>query len=200
MRNNFTKYGLILLVAICFVNCNSAQKKEGKKTVEKKLFTEFKFIKWNYKKSEIETIAKEQFSHFLPKEDSIKNPMTRKWRKFNIQFLEIKNKTFDTVFVLGQIDSTDKFLYATAPYFYNDSTKMWCKDLKVQIGDWLGFHPIWPSLKKNYYNLYIETQDSMMFRYYFKTSQFKDSLMWHDVYYTFKNDSLLIVRQTENEK
>jgi hypothetical protein len=53
-----------------------------------------------------------------------------------------------------------------------------------------------------YYKLILEhqIQDSMMFRYYFKTSQFKDSLLHHDVYYTFKNDSFIIVRQTENEK
>jgi hypothetical protein len=196
MKKKFVQYWLILFLATSFVACNFLKKKE------KQNFTTIKFERRISSIDELIKIYNANYSKQSCQHDSLTDE-NGVLNKFYLNEFSIENTSDDSIKIDGQL--LGKALPWIKPKAFNSKTKKWSvvKQNKPLHGcDAFEDKVISKSSKLNFYWLDIssELKDSMMFRYYFKTSQFKDSLMWHDVYYTFKNDSFIIVRQTENEK
>jgi hypothetical protein len=123
---------------------------------------------------------------------------TKRFSPLHIRF-SIYNQTKDSIEVL-EVFYDDYFADYLIPLTYNSKDKIWNKsEIKYSVNGFENQVLNNKSLSLKWLDL-KKIQDSMMFRYFFRTSKFKDSLMYHDVYFTFKNDSFIIVRQTENEK
>ncbi len=198
MKKQLIKYWLILIAAIGFVACNDSVSEKTIKKITRTNYTSLKFDSLVSSKDFKSVIKKLWNSDVKSKGDSMINPADGIYHKVYLSSFSIKNDSKDSVFL--EWDTYMKTIPIESTYKFSDLNDSWEKR-SIGISEYyIEWRKVQPSKSFTFFHLNGELEDSMMFRYYFKTSQFKDSLMWHDVYYTFKNDSFIIVRQTENEK
>jgi hypothetical protein len=195
MKIQFIKYCLIVFVVASFTACNSFQKKENQN------YTSLKFERLILNPDDYEKTLHNDLILDVEYDSAFVASTGLKDKLYLLQ-LSLSSNADDSILIFF---STSKELQTESVFSFDTLYRKWHFDgynEQLMKRNNLSFHIQKRNSKDSYYKIIYahQTQDSMMFRYYFKTSKFKDSLMHHDVYYTFKNDSFIIVRQTENEK
>lgn len=189
MKVQVLKYGLILSLVIGFTNCNF-----NKST----LITNVEFDSLAVMKVDMyDILGWVENNNPYPSKRTI-DSMIENAKLYKLK-IKIVNNSSDSVLINGSILMDESILTVPLEWnkingWHNSSLSRWITTKSVEI--------IPPQSFKTIFRIeaVVLQNDSMMFRYKFKIGRNNELWNIHDVYYTFKNDSFIIIRQTEKDR
>ncbi|MEY4875319.1 MAG: hypothetical protein RL708_468 [Bacteroidota bacterium] len=191
------KYGLILLVAIGFVACNTIHTNVQLNRINVSTFNESLS---DSTKAQIVFDISLNGERYWSNDSAIL--LDSSFKKVYILQMLVKNLSNDTVWIDSKYSKITKGFDNEQNFFFDLNKKSWItlhnSEDKNRIIESIPL--VFDSTICYYKTVLAPLNDSMKVRFYFQLSDFSKKPKWHDVYYTFKNDSFIIIRQTENEK